>query len=235
MLGILVGRKVSTLMVFLCLGGLVSIPVSSFAQTGMDASKTPAAKRAESRAEIRALIVVDDYIVGPEDILEISVWRNPDLSREVFVRPDGRISLPLIGDVKAVGLTTAELRDRITKKLKEYKENPTVAIIVKGIKSYYFTVQGAIGGGGKGRGGGAGAKIPLLSRTTLVQAIGLAGGLSADAVRSRITIFRLGVDSAAPQKIVVSYDEIILRGAENLVLKPGDTIVVPSETMVLLP
>lgn len=234
MLGISLGRKVSTLLVLLCLGALGSVPGSSFAQSEMDAPKTPAAKRAESRAEIRALIVVDDYIVGPEDILEISVWRNPDLSREVFVRPDGRISLPLIGDVKAVGLTTSELRDRITKKLKEYKENPTVAIIVKGIKSYYFTVQGAIGGGGEG-GGGGGGKIPLLSRTTLVQAIGLAGGLSPDAVRSRITIFRLGIDSGAPQKIVVSYDEIILRGAENIVLKPGDTIVVPSETMVLLP
>ena len=234
MLGILLVRKMSSLLILLCLGGLVSIPVSSFAQSGMDASKTPAAKRADSRAEIRALIVVDDYIVGPEDILEISVWRNPDLSREVFVRPDGRISLPLIGDVKAVGLTTSELRDRITKKLKEYKENPTVAIIVKGIKSYYFTVQGAIGGGGA-EGEGGGGKIPLLSRTTLVQAIGLAGGLSADAVRSRITIFRLGINSGASQKIVVSYDEIILRGAENIVLKPGDTIVVPSETMVLLP
>ena len=234
MLGILLGRKLSTLMVFLCLGVLVSVPVATFAQSGTDTSRTPAAKRAESRAEIRALIVVDDYIIGPEDVLEISVWRNPDLSREVFVRPDGRISLPLIGDVKAVGLTTSELRDRITKKLKEYKENPTVAIIVKGIKSYYFTVQGAIGGGG-GEGDGGGGKIPLLSRTTLVQAIGLAGGLSADAVRSRITIFRLGQDSGAPKKIVVSYDEIILRGGENIVLKPGDTIVVPSETMVLLP
>ncbi len=231
MLGILFGRKKSTLMVLLCLGGLVCFPVLSFAQSGMAASKTPAAKRADSRAEIRALIVVDDYIVGPEDILEISVWRNPDLSREVFVRPDGRISLPLIGDVKAVGLTTAELRDRITKKLKEYKENPTVAIIVKEIRSYFFTVQGAIGGGGEGGGG----KIPLLSHTTLVQAIGLAGGLSPDAVRSRITIFRLGRSGDAPKKIVVSYDEIILRGGENIVLKPGDTIVVPSETMVLLP
>ncbi len=231
MLGILLGRKMSALIVLCCLGGLVSIPLLSFAQSGLDASKTPAAKRAESRAEIRAQVVVDDYIVGPEDILEISVWRNPDLSREVFVRPDGRISLPLIGDVKAVGLTTAELRDRITKKLKEYKENPTVAIIVKEIRSYYFTVQGAIGGGE----GGGGGKIPLLSHTTLVQAIGLAGGLSADAVRSRITIFRLGRSGDAPQKIVVSYDEIILRGGENIVLKPGDTIVVPSETMVLLP
>jgi len=183
-------------------------------------------QRAENRAEKKALIVVDDYIIGPEDVLEISVWRNPDLSREVVVRPDGRISLPLIGDVTAVGLTTSELRDRITEKLKAYKENPTVAIVVKAVNSYYFYTQGAVGNTGK---------IPLLSRTTLIQAITLAGGLAPDAVRSRITIFRLGRDGGAPQKIVVSYDEIILRGGNNIELKPGDTLVVPSETMVLIP
>lgn len=178
------------------------------------------------RAEKRALIVIDDYIIGPEDILEISVWRNPDLSREVRVRPDGKVSLPLIGDVRAVGRTTTELRDDITQKLKSYKENPTVAIVVKEVNSYYFYVQGAVGKIGK---------LPLLSRTTLIQAITLAGGMAPDAVRSRITIFRLGMDSEAPQKLVVSYDDIILRGADNIELKPGDTIVVPSETMVLIP
>jgi polysaccharide export outer membrane protein len=193
---------------------------------------TSEAQRAESRAEKRALIVTDEYIIGPEDILEISVWRTPELSREVVVRPDGRISLPLIGEVMVVGSTTSELRDNITEKLKVYKENPTVAIIVKAIKSYYFTVQGAIGGGG---GVGGGGRIPLLSHTTLVQAIGLAGGLGADAVRSRITIFRLGIDGEAPQKIVVNYQDIILRDAENIEIKPGDTIVVPSQTQIFLP
>lgn len=189
-------------------------------------SQASEAKRAESRAEKRALIVTDDYIIGPEDILEISVWRNPDLSREVMVRPDGRISLPLIGDVNAVGSTTSELQNEITEKLKSYKENPTVAIVVKAVNSYYFYVQGAVGKIGK---------FPLLSRTTLMQAIALSGGLAPDAVRSRMTIFRVGIDGEAPQKLVVSYDDIILRGGENIVLKPGDTLVVPSETMVLLP
>jgi polysaccharide export outer membrane protein len=189
--------------------------------------KTEEVKRAESRAEKRALIVTDDYIIGPEDVLEVAVWRTPELSRAgVLVRPDGKISLPLMGDVKAVGLTTSELRDVITEKLKAYKENPTVAIVVTAINSYYFYTQGAVGATGK---------FPLLSRTTLIQAITLAGGLAPDAVRSRITIFRLGQDGEPPKKIVVSYDEIILRGAENVVMKPGDTLVVPSETMVLLP
>ncbi len=223
--------------VVLLAAGLVSIVFTglSVADSGIS-GESQEARQAESRAEKRALIVTDEYIIGPEDILEISVWRTPELSREVVVRPDGRISLPLIGEVMVVGSTTSELRDDITEKLKVYKENPTVAIIVKAIKSYYFTVQGAIGGGGGLEGGtGGGGKIPLLSHTTLVQAIGLAGGLSSDAVRSRITIFRLVIDGEAPQKIVVNYQDIILRDAENIKIKPGDTIVIPSQTQIFLP
>ena len=207
------GQCISMLLVIgLCLGGGIG-----FAQ---------GTSEAESRAEKTALIVTEDYIIGPEDVLEISVWKNVDLSREVFVRPDGRITLPLIGDVKAVGRTTQELKEEITEKLSAYKENPTIAIVVKAVNSYYYYVQGAIGSSGK---------LPLLSRTTLVQAITLAGGLTADAVRSRIVIFRLGLNGDGSNKLIVNYDDIILRGAENIVIKPGDTIVVPSETMVLLP
>jgi polysaccharide export outer membrane protein len=235
MQGIRISRKFCTLMV-LVIGLTGSLPGSSFAESGMDMPNTSEERQAESRAEKRALIVTDEYIIGPEDILEVSVWRTPELSREVVVRPDGRISLPLIGEVMVVGSTTSELRDDITEKLKVYKENPTVAIIVKAIKSYYFTVQGAIGGGGGGEGGsGGGGKIPLLSHTTLVQAIGIAGGLSSDAVRSRITIFRLGIAGEAPKKIVVNYQDIILRNAENIEIKPGDTIVIPSQTQIFLP
>jgi polysaccharide export outer membrane protein len=222
--------------VALLVGVLLSlnVPSLSYADSGMS-GESQESRRAESRAQKRALKVTDQYIIGPEDILEVSVWRTPDLSREVVVRPDGRISLPLIGDVMAVGSTTSELRDDITEKLKAYKEHPTVAIIVKAIKSYFFTVQGAIGGSGTEQGGGAGGKIPLLSHTTLVQAIGLAGGLSSDAVRSRITIFRLGINDEAPQKIVVNFEDIILRDAENIEIKPGDSIVVPSQTQIFLP
>ena len=184
------------------------------------------ATETERRAEKTALIVTEDYIIGPEDVLEISVWRNQDLSREVFVRPDGRITLPLIGDVKAVGRTTQELKEEITQRLSAYKESPTIAIVVKAVNSYYYYVQGAIGKSGR---------LPLLSRTTLVQAITLAGGLTPDAVRSRIVIFRIGLNGNDSNKLTVNYDDIILRGAENVVIKPGDTIVIPSETMVLLP
>ena len=167
----------------------------------------------EGRAEKNALIVTEDYIIGPEDVLEISVWRNADLSRQVFVRPDGRITLPLIGDVRAVGRTTSELKKEITERLRAFKENPTVAIVVVQINSYFFFIQGAVGGGG--------AKLPLLTRTTLVQAITLAGGLAPDAVRSRIVIFRLGLNGDGTKKLIVNYDDIILRGAENVRIETG--------------
>ncbi len=170
--------------------------------------------------------VTSDYIIGPQDVLEISVWRNPDLSRQVTVRPDGRISLPLIGDVKAVGGTTGQLKDAITEKLKEYKENPTVAIVVQQVNSYFIYVQGAVGQQGR---------YPLLTKTSLIQALTLAGGLAPDAVRSRVVVFRMGSEGSEPQRMTVNYDDIILNGGANFELQPGDTIVVPSETMVLLP
>ncbi len=225
MKGIQANRAYCAVMI-LVFGLAGSFPVVSFAESEVSMPQTPEAKRAESRAEKRAMIVTSDYIIGPQDVLEIAVWRTPELSREVMVRPDGRVSLPLIGDVNAVGLTTLELRDSITSKLKAYKENPTVAIVVKAINSYFFFTQGAVGTTGQ---------IPLLSRTDLIQAISLVGGLAPDAVRSRITIFRLGRAGVPAEKIVVNYDDIILRGAENIVMKPGDTMVVPSETMVLIP
>ena len=170
--------------------------------------------------------VTNDYIIGPQDVLEISVWRNPDLSRQVTVRPDGRISLPLIGDVKAVGGTTGQLKAAITEKLKEYKENPTVAIVVQQVNSYFIYVQGAVGQQGR---------YPLLTKTSLIQALTLAGGLAPDAVRSRVVVFRMGSEGSEPQRLMVNYDDIILRNGDDFELQPGDTVVVPSETMVLLP
>ncbi len=106
-----------------------------------------------------SLIVTKDYIIGPEDVLEISVWRNADLSKQVQVRPDGRISLPLIGDVTAVGKTPVQLTEDIAGRLKEYKENPTVAIVVQQVNSYAIFMLGEVRAPGK---------YPLKSKTTLL-------------------------------------------------------------------
>ncbi len=175
-----------------------------------------------------SLIVTRDYIIGPEDVLEISVWRNQDLSKQVAVRPDGRISLPLLGDVTAVGKTPLELTEDITEKLKEYKENPSVAIADVQVNSYAVFILGEVTRPGK---------YPLLSKTTLLQGITIAGGFTPSAARTKLVVFRLGENGEGDKKIRASYDDIVLRDGsnQNIELKPGDTIVVPSETMVLIP
>jgi len=182
-----------------------------------------------SLVEKSSLIVTRDYIIGPEDVLEITVWRNQDLSRLVQVRPDGRISLPLIGDVTAVGKTPVQLTAEISTKLKEYKESPTVAIVVKEVNSYAIYVLGEVGKPGK---------YPLKTKTTLLQGITVAGGFTPTAARNRLVVFRFNDNgNNGTEKLKASYDDIVLRDGsqQNLELKPGDTIVVPSETMVLLP
>lgn len=191
-------------------------------------SKATAPVMNEHVSEKSSLIVTADYILGPEDLLEITVWKNNDLSKTVQVRPDGRISLPLIGDVSAVGRTTSQLTEEISGRLRSYMENPTVSIVVKEVNSYTIYVLGEVVKPGK---------YPLKTKTTLLQAITLASGFTPTAARNKIVIFRFGKDGEALTKIKASYDDIVLRDGsdQNIVLKPGDQIVVPSESMVIIP
>lgn len=178
--------------------------------------------------EKSSLIVTPDYIIGPEDVLEITVWKNADLSKTVQVRPDGRISMPLVGDVLAVGRTTGQLTDELATRLKSYMENPTISIVVSQVNSYTIYVLGEVVKPGR---------YPLKSKTTLLQAITISSGFTPVAARNKIVIFRFGKDGEGLQKIKASYDDIVLRdgSAQNIELKPGDQIVVPSETMVVIP
>ncbi len=183
---------------------------------------------ANQYAEKSSLIVTPDYIIGPEDVLEITVWKNADLSKSVQVRPDGRISLPLIGDVSAVGRTTSQLTADIANRLKAFMENPVVSIVVNQVNSYLIYVLGEVKTPGR---------YPLKSKTTLLQAITLAGGFTPVAARNKIVVFRFGRDGEGLIKIKASYDDIVLRDGtnQNIELKPGDQIVIPSETMVVIP
>jgi len=208
--------------------GPSQVPIQSLAQA--DASRTGqgVASQGSEKMEKALLIVTPEYFIGPEDVLNITVWRNVDLSREVTVRPDGRISLPLIGDITAVGRTPAQLSEDISSKLKEYKENPQVSIVVKEVNSYAIYVLGEVVKPGK---------YPLRSKTTLLQAITIASGFTATAARNKIVVFRFAKDGAGQIKMKASYDDIVLRDGsnQNFEMKPGDQIVVPSETMVLVP
>ncbi|MFO0706502.1 MAG: polysaccharide biosynthesis/export family protein [Nitrospira sp.] len=214
-------RKPEIVMVFfgMLVGGLMCVEAGSAA---------PAQSGAQGTVEKSSLIVTSDYLIGPEDVLEITVWRNADLSKQVSVRPDGRVSLPLIGDVAAVGKTASQLAEDIANRLKEYKENPQVSIVVQQVNSYSIYVLGEVTRPGK---------YPLKSKTTLLQAITLASGFTPTAARNKIVVFRFGKDGEGQVKIKASYDDIVLRDGsnQNIELKPGDQIVVPSETMVLVP
>jgi polysaccharide export outer membrane protein len=192
------------------------------------ANSVPTVHEELKQLQKASLIVTPDYIVGPEDVLEITVWKNAELSKVVTVRPDGRISLPLIGDVTAVGRTPVQLTDEISAKLKEFKENPNISIVVKEVNSYAVFVLGEVKKPGK---------YPLKSKTTLLQAITIASGFDEKAARNKIVVFRLGETGRPNEKFRASYDDIVLRDGvgQNIELKPGDTVVVPSETMVLIP
>jgi len=194
------------------------------------ASNPPVGERTSAGKAVpkSSLIVTPDYIIGPEDVLEITVWRNQDLSKIVAVRPDGRISLPLIGDVVAVGKTPTQLTEEISVKLKEYKENPQVSIVMREVNSYSIFVLGEVGKPGR---------YPLKSKTTLLQGITVAGGFTQTAARNKLVVFRFGDGGHGDERFKASYDDIVLREGsnQNIELQPGDTIVVPSETMVLVP
>jgi polysaccharide export outer membrane protein len=169
-----------------------------------------------------------DYIIGAEDVLDITVWRNADLSKIVQVRPDGRVSMPIIRDITAVGKTPTQLAEEMTNKLKEYVQNPVVAVSLKEVNSYNIFLLGEVAHPGR---------YPLKSKTTLLQGITIAGGFTPIAARNQIVIFRFTESAPGIKRLTASYDEIVLRGgiAENFELKSGDTIVVPSEAMVVFP
>jgi polysaccharide export outer membrane protein len=199
-----------------------SIPNEKAAQISKDVSVPPQLMEKLSNA------VSSEYIIGAEDMLDITVWRNPDLSKTVQVRPDGRVSLPIIRDIVAVGKTPTQLAEEMIIKLKEYVQNPVVAVSLNQVNSSNFFVLGEVKNSGK---------FPLKSKTTLLQGVTVAGGFTPTAARNQLVIFRFTEAAPGTKRLTASYDEIVLRTGinENFELKPGDTIVVPSEAMVVFP
>lgn len=174
----------------------------------------------DGNPEVTNQITQSDYLIGPEDVLEITVWKNAELSRVVIVRPDGRISLPLIGDVQASGRSPDELRKAIVKKLQEYQETVVVSVIVQAVNSYRIFMLGEIRAPGP---------YTLKRKTSILQVISIAGGFTAFASKNNIILIREG------ERIKVRFDDLV-KGGDNdadLVLKPGDTIFVPGGTIFL--
>jgi len=164
------------------------------------------------------LHLADDYIIGQGDVLEIFVWRNEQLSREVVVRPDGKISLPLLQDVQAEGYSVVQLKNQITRMLTEHLDNPRVSVIIKAIKSYRVSVLGRVQNPGV---------YPITGNTTVAEAIALAGGFTEWADKGDITV--VSNEGGQEKKVVINYKKIASGKdpSQNIVLKRGDIIIVP--------
>lgn len=161
----------------------------------------------------------DAYAIGIGDILEISVWKNPELSTTVPVRPDGRISVPLLNDVRAAGLTPLALRQTLTEGYKEYVTAPGVSVVVKEIHSRKVFVTGEVANPGA---------YDLQPRTKLMQALALAGGLTPYA-KKKVVVLRDGRDGKTDRRYEIDISAILSgkRPGDNLLLQPGDTVIVP--------
>ena len=161
----------------------------------------------------------EGFVIGVEDILNINVWKEPELSRAVPVRPDGMITLPLIGEIQAKGLTPIQLQDQITASLRKIMSDPQVTVIVAEVRSLTFNVVGQVLKPGY---------YPLTRRMTVLDAIALAGGFQAFARQKKVYVLRTQADGKQT-KLAFNYKEVIKgkHSDENIELQPRDTVDVP--------
>jgi polysaccharide biosynthesis/export protein len=159
-----------------------------------------------------------NYVIGPQDVLDVSVWKEAELTRSVPVRPDGKISMPLLNDVQAAGLTPMQLTTQITAGLKKYMADPQVTVVVTQINSQRIYILGEINRAGA---------FPLLPGMTVLEALSSAGGFTMFANTKKIYVMRKV--SGEPQKYAFNYKDVVHGKSPetNIVLQAGDTIVVP--------
>jgi polysaccharide export outer membrane protein len=161
------------------------------------------------------------YVIGAEDVLDIAVWENAALTRTVPVRPDGKISLPLLDDVQAAGLTPMQLRERLVSGLADYITSPAVSVVVREVHSFKVAVLGQVKAPGR---------YEIKDRATVLEVLAIAGGITEFAARGRIVVLRN--EGATPRQIPVPYDRLTKNAAAppgpgNFCVSPGDVIVVP--------
>jgi polysaccharide export outer membrane protein len=157
-----------------------------------------------------------DYKIGIDDVLDIAVWNNTTVSRTVPVRPDGKISLPLLNEVQAAGLTPSQLRASLMSKLVEYMPTPEVSVIVREVHSNKISVLGEVRKAGR---------YEISQRATVLDAVALAGGFNDFARRTKLVIMRQ--EGSGTKRIPINYNRIVAEEDDNVVLQPGDIVVVP--------
>ena len=158
------------------------------------------------------------FIIGPADLLDIVVIKEPDLSKTVLVRPDGKILLPLVNEVQAAGKTPVQLQADLVQAFSKFYEQVTVSVLVKEINSYKFSITGKVKNPGT---------YKMSADTTLLEAISMAGGFVEFASTNDIKVFRKGSENSKP--IQIKYSKIVSGKdpSQNIIIKPGDTIIVP--------
>jgi polysaccharide biosynthesis/export protein len=195
-----------------------------FLATAMAAQSTPAAQHPSGTADGTAAAAPvsgspagPDYIIGADDTLHVSVWKEPDLTASLPVRSDGKISLPLLNDVQAAGLTPMQLKDSITAKLKKFIDDPRVTVVVTGMNSQRIFITGEVVHSGA---------TPLLPNMTMLQALSSAGFNQFSNVKG---IYLLRMENGKQEKISFNYKEVVKgrHPEQNIQLRPGDTVVVP--------
>lgn len=205
-------NAIGSLVVLLLITGSAADAQTRRASNGQTAAQAPAPV---------ASVAPPDFIIGPDDVLAVSFWRDKELSGDVVVRPDGKVSLQLINEVQAAGLTPEQLRVAITQAASKYVEDPTVTVVVKQINSRKVFVVGQANKPGI---------YPLAGPMTVVQLIALAGGLTEFADRENIVIVRAERrPDGEPVSVRINYKDLMKRKnlKQNIDLKPGDTIMIP--------
>ncbi len=204
----------------LLLALLVSARIAAWPQS-LPANLKSGASGARGNSPIasRDTAPANDYIIGSDDVLAINVWKEPDLSRTVPVRPDGKITLPLVGDISASGNTPKQLQANIEQDLAKYISKPTVTVIVQETKSHKFNIVGEVQKPGS---------YLLTSPMTVLDAIALAGGFRDWAKLKSIYVLRIGANGART-KLAFNYKKVIKgqSNEQNIQLQTGDTVVVP--------
>ena len=201
---------------------LLLVSVGAWAQAGA-APQPPAASDKQTSVPAgdgsKAAHSDSSYVIGANDVLAINVWKEPDISRSVPVRSDGKISLPLVGELQAGGQTPRQLEDEITKRLKNYISEPDVTVIVTDSKSQKVNILGMVARPGA---------YLLTSSTTVLDSIAMAGGFKDFAKQKAIYVLRQGADGAQ-QRIAFNYKDVIKgkNPEQNVRLQAGDTVVVP--------
>jgi polysaccharide export outer membrane protein len=198
--------------------GLLSIIALTLSAAGEAAPQARAPQAAATTASGTATSPPPGYVIGAGDMLSIVFWRDKDMSADVAVRPDGKISLPLINEIPAAGSTPEELRTRLVEAAGKFVEDPDVTVVVKEIHSRNVYITGNVA---------RPSTYPMNGEMTVLQLIAVAGGLQEYAKSKDILIIR--TENGKQQSYKFNYKDVVgqKRTTDNIALKPGDTVVVP--------